>query len=136
MTSEHGKWIFNQFSSWNFQYTIESYLLGEPGVSTDQRKTCLPSTSKLNWVRISLWLFAVFCYLFVCVPPRDESPMISAFHVWRAGIEHWRAPRARETRKVFRQPMRSPPRPGRSPRLTKFSSADHPQQMEAEAARA
>ena len=55
--SSKPKRIRDQFRAWNFHYTIQTYLLGEEEVSTDEKKLLLTYwhlTSKLVWVIVPL----------------------------------------------------------------------------------
>ena len=75
------KRTFNHFRSWNFLYTIQTDILGEPGVSIDAKKILLSEhlRTRLGHNRPpAVVSVTVFCdFTFVLAPPQGTSPLIS-----------------------------------------------------------
>ena len=75
------KRVRDQFRAWIFHYTIQTDLLGEEGVSTDEKKCMLAEhlRTRLGHNRPkAVSSVTVFCdFSLVLVPPTDISPLVS-----------------------------------------------------------
>ena len=77
--SSKPKRIRDQFKAWNFNYTIQTDLLGEEGVSTDEKKLLLTEhlQTRLGHNRPQALLRTVFCaFSLVLVPSPGIGPFI------------------------------------------------------------
>ena len=79
--SSKPKRIRDQFKAWNFNYTIQTDLLGEEGVSTDEKKLLLTEhlRTRLGHNRPqAVYSVTVFCdFSLVLVPSPGIGPLIS-----------------------------------------------------------